>query len=217
MWLGKAPSRPYNADRYFRFRKYWDYSGGIATDLFFHVVAPLNICWPEPQFPHRISAGGGIYIFKDEREVPDTFNLIADFPKGHSLVLSSSMANSRHIPGLIRGHLGTIIMVDHGMFEGRTDHITLLPEKREHVLTDEYRAKFGEDEKIIPVDQKDAQETHIANFLDCMRTRQKPTLNVEVALRAQVTISMAVQSYREGRVLYWDEKAMKVTAKAPKA
>ena len=50
-----------------------------------------------------------------------------------------------------------------------------------------------------------------------MRTRQKPTLNVEVALRAQVTISMAVQSYREGRVLYWDEKAMKVTAKAPKA
>ncbi|HWB98474.1 MAG TPA: Gfo/Idh/MocA family oxidoreductase, partial [Bryobacteraceae bacterium] len=40
MWLGSAPKRPYNADRYFRFRKYWDYSGGIATDLFFHVVAP---------------------------------------------------------------------------------------------------------------------------------------------------------------------------------
>ena len=46
-----APKRPWDADRYFRFRKYWDYSGGIATDLFFHVVAPLNICWPEPQFP----------------------------------------------------------------------------------------------------------------------------------------------------------------------
>jgi len=215
MWLGKAPNRPFNADRFFRFRKYWDYSGGIATDLFFHVVAPLNICWPEPQFPSRISAGGGIYIFKDEREVPDTFNLIADFPKGHSLVLSSSMANSRHIPGLIRGHLGTIIMVDHGMFEGRTDHITLLPEKR--VITDEYKAKFGEDQKVIPIEQKDAMATHIENFLNCMRTREKPTLNVDVALRAQVTISMAVQSYREGRVLYWDEKAMKVTAKPPKA
>ena len=53
MWLGKAPKRPFDADRFFRFRKYWDYSGGIATDLFFHVVAPLNICWSEPQFPSK--------------------------------------------------------------------------------------------------------------------------------------------------------------------
>jgi len=47
--------------------------GGIATDLFYHVMAPLNICWGEPQFPYRVMASGGTYIFKDEREVPDTF------------------------------------------------------------------------------------------------------------------------------------------------
>ncbi|HWD98236.1 MAG TPA: Gfo/Idh/MocA family oxidoreductase, partial [Bryobacteraceae bacterium] len=102
MWLGSAPARPWNADRYFRFRKYWDYSGGIATDLFYHVVAPMNICWGEPQFPSKVVAGGGIYEFHDEREVPDTFHLIGEYPKGHSIVLSSSMANSQHIPGLIR-------------------------------------------------------------------------------------------------------------------
>ena len=50
-WLGPAPKRPYDADRFFRFRKYWDYSGGIATDLFYHVVAPLNICWGEAAVP----------------------------------------------------------------------------------------------------------------------------------------------------------------------
>jgi predicted dehydrogenase len=215
MWLGSAPKRSFDADRFFRFRKYWDYSGGIATDLFFHVVAPLNICWPEPQFPTRVAAMGGIYIFKDEREVPDTFNLIADYPKGNSLILSSSMANSQHIPGLIRGHEGTIIMVDHGMFEGKTDHITVIPEKR--TINAAYKEKFGADEKIvIPVDQKDAMQTHVGNFLGCMRSREKPTLDVDTALHAQVTISMAVQSYREGRVLYWDEKAMKVVPKAPK-
>ena len=49
----KRAKRPWDADRFFRFRKYWDYSGGIATDLFYHVVAPLNICWGEPQFPHQ--------------------------------------------------------------------------------------------------------------------------------------------------------------------
>ena len=73
-------------------------------------------------------ASGGNYIFKDDREVPDTFHLIAEYPEGHSLVLSSSMANSQHIPGLIRGHEGTIIMVEHGMFEGSTPDIIVRPE-----------------------------------------------------------------------------------------
>ena len=91
-------------------------------------MAPLNICWEEPQFPYKVAATGGIYAFKD-REVPDTFNLLADFAKGHSLVLSSSMANSTHIPGLLRGQHGTITMVDHGKFEGRTDHITVAGER----------------------------------------------------------------------------------------
>ena len=54
------------------------------------------------------------------------------------------------------------------------------------------------------------------NFLDCVRSREKPTLDVDTAMRAQVTISMAVMSYREGRGLYWDDKAMKAVAKAPK-
>jgi predicted dehydrogenase len=214
-WLGPAPKRPWDADRYFRFRKYWDYSGGIATDLFFHVVAPLNICWSEPQFPYRVMAGGGIYVFKDEREVPDTFNLLADFAKGHSLVLSSSMANSRHIPGLIRGHLGSIVMVEHGEFERPTDHISVYPEKR--TIDAAYKEKFGENEIDIPVDQADMMTTHIGNFLSCIRSREKPTLDVDTALHAQVTISMSVQSYREGRVLYWDESAMKVLPHPPKA
>jgi predicted dehydrogenase len=214
MWLGAAPKRPYNADRFFRFRKYWDYSGGIATDLFFHVVAPLNICWPEPQFPHRVMASGGIYVFKDEREVPDTFNLMADFTNEHTLILSSSMANSQHIPGLIRGHEGTIIMVDHGKFEGETDHITVIPEKR--VINDAYKAKWGEEKISIPVMEK-PEWAHMQNFLDCVRSRQKPVLDVETAYRAQVTISMSVQSYREGRILYWDDKAQKVVPKPAKA
>jgi predicted dehydrogenase len=216
MWLGSATKRPYDADRYFRFRKYWDYSGGIATDLFFHVVAPMNICWDEPQFPSRVAGSGGIYIFKDEREVPDTFHLMAEYPKGHSLVLSSSMANSQHIPGLIRGHEGTIIMVDHGMFEGKTDHITLKPESKK-ILTKEYIAKFGDKETKIPVPEEDSMTVHIKNFLSCVRTRQKPTLDVETAAHANVVINMAVESYRQGKVLYFDEKKWKVVDKAPKA
>ncbi len=210
-WLGPAAKRAWDPDRYFRFRKYWDYSGGIATDLFFHVAAPLNVCWPEPQFPTKVVSAGGIYVFKDSREVPDTFHLMGEYAAGHSVVLSSSMANSQHIPGLIRGHLGTIIMVDHGKFEGVTDHVTLRPEKA--TMDDAYKAKFGDQESKIPIEQIDVERTHFSNFLTCVRTRQKPRLDVETAARAQVLISMSVQSYREGRTLFFDETTWKVTSK----
>jgi predicted dehydrogenase len=227
MWLGPAPKRAYDADRFFRFRKYWDYSGGIATDLFYHVVAPLNICWDKPQFPHKVMASGGIYggpNFEMKREVPDTFHLLAEYAEGHSLVLSSSMANSQHIPGLIRGHEGTIIMVEHGQFEGRTDNIIVRPQTRNvrengevmhKPINPDY--KFGADEQKIAVDQYDMMTAHINNFLESMRTRKKPHLDVETGACAQVLICMAVESYRQGKVLYFDEKKWKLSDKPVKA
>jgi predicted dehydrogenase len=212
-WLGPAPSRPWDADRFFRFRKYWDYSGGIATDLFFHVVAPLNICWDKPQYPAKVTASGGKYVFTNDREVPDTFHVLAEYAEGHSLVLSSSMANSQHIPGLIRGHEGTIIMVEHGKFEEPTPDIVVRPDlvriegqEGRHPFPD---YKFGADEIRIPVEQYSMMQAHIGNFLKCMRTREKPHLDVETGAHAQILISLAVDSYREGRVKYWDEKAWK--------
>lgn len=207
MWLGSAPKRAYSAERFFRFRKYWDYSGGIATDLFYHVVAPLNICWGEPQFPHKVMASGGIYVFKDGREVPDTFHLIAEFPKGHSLVLSSSMANSQHIPGLIRGHEGTIMMVPEGRFEGRVDHIGVTPER---IAKKKFIEKFGKEEMII---QTEKREDHMENFLRCVKTREKNVLDALTAYKAMTTIGMAVQSYREGKALYFNESTQRVTEK----
>jgi len=210
MWLGEAPERSWDADRFFRFRKYWDYSGGIATDLFYHVMAPLNIAWGEAQFPHKVMASGGVYAFKD-REVPDTFALLAEYPKGHSLVLSSSMANDTHVPGLIRGHEGTIMMVPDGRFEGRVDSIAVTPQS---VARKKFKERYGTIEVVL---ETEPRESHMENFLRCLRSREKPVLDADTAYRAMVTIGMSVQSYREGRVLYWDARREKVASEAPKA
>ncbi len=219
-WLGPAEERPYDPDRFFRFRKYWDYSGGIATDLFYHVVAPLNICWDEPQYPHKVVAGGGIYAFHD-REVPDTFHMVADYAKGHSLVLTSSMANSQHIPGLIRGRMGSIIMVEHGKFERYSPYITVRPDYSEepgrNVIDEEYESKWGKVDIRIPVARRDMLKDHILNFLDCIKTRAKPNLDVETGAKAQVVITMAVESYRQGKVLYFDPASWKVLDTPPPA
>jgi hypothetical protein len=135
------------------------------------------------------------------------------------------MANSQHIPGLIRGHEGTIIMVEHGQFEGSTPDITVKPEqvrlpkdadgKRQRGVFPDY--KYGKDEIKIPVEQYDMMQAHVGNFLQCMRTREKPHLDVETAAHAQVLITLAVESYREGKVRYWDEKAWKTSDRPVKA
>jgi predicted dehydrogenase len=210
MWLGDAPPRKYDADRFFRFRKYWDYSGGIATDLFYHVMAPLNICWHEPQFPYRVAGTGGIYVFKDEREVPDTFMLVADYAQGHSVVLSSCMANNTHIPGLIRGHEGTLMMVPGGEFEGRVDYITVTPQP---ISKAKFKDKYGSIEMVLECEPR---ESHMENFLRCMRTRETPVLDALTGYKALVAIQMSVQSYREGKVLYFDEQKQKVVYDPPR-
>jgi len=223
LWLGSqyklAPKRAFDADRFFRFRKYWDYSLGIASDLFYHVIAPLNICWDEPQFPVKVMATGGIYVFKEKREVPDTFHLMAEYAKGHSLVLSSSMANDTHIPGLIRGHEGSIIMVEHGQFERNVPYITVKPQVRgsRAIGGEAYASKFGVKDFQITVEQTNMQTAHVKNFLQCVRTREKPRLDVETGAKAVVVINLAAESYREGKVMYWDEKRWKASDKPVKA
>jgi hypothetical protein len=82
---------------------------------------------------------------------------------------------------------------------------------------DAYEKKFGLKDIQIPVEQRDMMDAHIDNFLGCMRTRQKPHLDVETGAKAVVVINLAAQSYREGRTLYWDAQHWKATDRPVKA
>jgi hypothetical protein len=111
------------------------------------------------------------------------------------------MANDTHIPGLIRGHEGTIILVDHGKFESMVPYITVKPQVSggKAIGGEAYAARWGLKDIQIPIDKKDMMTAHIENFLGCMRTRQKSHLDVETGARAVVVINLAAESYRESR------------------
>jgi predicted dehydrogenase len=187
-FLGPAPKRPFDPERFFRFRKYWDYSGGIASDLFYHQLAHLAIALG-PEFPVRVSAAGGIYAFPD-REVPDTYHTLIDYPSDHSVALVSSMANQQGIPDIIYGHEATMY------FEG--PGVVIRPEP-----------DFAAERPAMEVAARPRAD-HMHNFLDCVRTREKPHLNADAAYRVMVAIALGVTAYRGQRTVHFDPEKEEV-------
>lgn len=191
-WLGSAPKIPWDPDRYFRFRKYYDYSGGIATDLFYHKLAPFMIAFND-ELPLRVSAGGGKFIFKDDREVPDTSFNVIDYPSGHSIILLSSMCNSKGVPDRIHGQKANMDLIG-------DNQIRLTPERP---FLDEFKEKHGGQEEVVI--QGEDRPDHRKNFLDAVRGQDKLHLDSKRAYATQVAISLGVYALRQGKTVAWDE------------
>src|SRR5262245_47550739 len=92
MFLGPAPKKPYSNERFFRWRCYKDYSGGIATDLFVHLCTTIHYLM-DARMPSRAVAMGQLYRWKESREVPDTLNGLLEYPEGFAVNLSSTFNN----------------------------------------------------------------------------------------------------------------------------
>jgi predicted dehydrogenase len=195
-WLGPAPKRPWDAERYFRWRRYWDYSGGIASDLFIHratrLLKALNL-----SFPDYVVATGGKFEYKDSlAEIPDTFNVLADYPGGPTMQLISSMGNDTPVDHLIRGHHATLYFTRTGF--------TIKPQKG-----------FEKDMQPITYEKKGAEDLtlHHRNLQAAIRDNQPLNCDSMLGLYGVVVCDMAVESFRKRQYLKWDkEKSMAVRA-----
>jgi predicted dehydrogenase len=190
---GLAPKRPFDRERYFRFRKYWDYSGGIATDLLYHALAHLMVVLDEGDFPRRAVASGGNWVHKD-RDVPDTFLMNVDYPGEYSIFLMGTDDNDRRVEEAFHGQHGT-------MFFGGPRLEPQGPFKAQF----EQAARAGAQDVPLP-----RLDDHMSDFLQCMRTRARPHCHVELGYKTQVAISMAVMAYRQGRAMFFDARTGKV-------
>ena len=200
-WLGPAKKRPFSRPRFFQFRKFWDYSGGIATDLLYHVLAPMTIAL-DAQCPERLTASGGIFVQHDDREVPDTYMAQLDYPDDYTIVLTGSMANRQGNPTIIRGHRATIRPHEGGI------KVTAESEFKEW-----FKKEFGAEELVIPPEPRPGHED---KWLECMRTREETHLDAETAFRAMVGIKMGVDSYRQDEVIFWDSARERCVKRHPR-
>jgi predicted dehydrogenase len=206
LWLGHqwglAPKIPWTPEHFFRFRKYFPYNGGVATDLLYHKLAPLllAIAGPKGEYPLRVNACGGLYIEKDGRDIPDTFLLTADYPSEFSVFLVSTLTNDSQLGDRIYGKHGTIDLDgDEPVLRANGD------------FGPEFKAgNEGKDEIRLATKPRRDME---GNFIDCLRGGGELHCNAELGAATMVAIKLAVESYRQRKSMLWDAKGEKtVTA-----
>lgn len=204
-WLGPVKHRDtkeFNPDHYFRWRKYYPYCAGLLGDLFPHRLHPLMLATGNPEFPLRVVSIGNKRVETDRktpgtymRDVPENVQLLAEFPSGLCLLVTSSTVNEQGISDMIRGHHATLY------FAG--NRVELKPEKE---FADEV-----DPELIEGITPGEDVGVHERNWLDAIRGKAKANAGIELAVRVQTVISLAEMSDRMGVACFFDPKTRKVT------
>lgn len=206
-----APRMPFDRAIFAQWRCYWDFGGGLFTDLFVHrttrILKAMGV-----RYPARVVGGGGIYLEYDGRDVPDVATIVADFDEGCQLIITGTMINDHPIEDCIRGRTATIKFTTRQVREGdrnRTDYgYEILPQSIANRPTQGGRQQ-GQPDRFVGggISEGDGTQALWENFLECCRTRNRETLSTpELGAAAFTTVAMGVQSYRRGQALAWDKE-----------
>lgn len=204
-WLGPAPLKPFNPNRFhFHFRWFWDYGGGLMTDWGAHLI-DFALYGMKAHMPKSIMSLGGNYsIDKAAMETPDTQMVLYEFDNfvlqwEHAIGIDLGPYNRGHGVAFI-GDRGTLV-VDRGGWE-------VIPEKP---------GQEGSLQAVprISGDGNDAAN-HVRDFLDCIRSRKTPRGSIEIGKNIAIISHMGNIAHRTGDKLYWDN-AKKVFAGNEKA
>ena len=204
MWLGHrfglAPKIPFNPEHFFRFRKYWAYSGGLATDLLYHRLAPmlLAIAGPNGEYPQRVQCAGGLYVEKDGRDIPDTILYTIDYPSEFSVFLVSTLTNSTQVPTRIYGKHGTMEIERVGELTHGGDPVLTANgefEQEFKLANDGYGAV-----RLV----SDVRRDMLGNFIDAIRGKGALYCNAELGAATMVAIRMGIDAWRQRKVMTWD-------------
>lgn len=218
-WLGPAPKVPYNKNRtYYRFRWFYHYSGGQLTNFGVHYVDMLRWCLGQDA-PRAVTALGGKYAIKDNREIPDTLEVLWEFP-GPTLVVftqyncNAAPGNAQNSEMELRGTKGTMYIHSNRWEVVPESNATVEVPARTPVDRAHERAWRPSHKPVMePRSGKGSADTrfHARNFLDCVKSRAKCNCDIltghlSTAATLIGNIALKTKSYLE-----WDAKAERFT------
>jgi predicted dehydrogenase len=230
MFLGAAPRREFSPERFFRWRCFEDYSGGVATDLFVHLITTIHFVMGAGM-PGTVTALGSLDRWKGNRDVPDTLNAVLQYPEGFTLNLSATLNNEYESEGGVQilGTKGTLQL---------GDVLTLIPD---HTIEDNgwvvdswprpLQEAYFKDPKVqetemprrwppqvIPGTEtwlprgRNSTYTHLENFLRSVRTRQSPVEDAVAGHHAASVAHMINIAAKGKKAVFWDKNADRMKA-----
>ncbi len=183
-FLGSAPHMEFQPERYVHWRYFWEYSGGgvfenMSQQLAFWYKA-LNL-----EIPATASMAGGVYVWKDARQVPDTMSVTLE--QREEVLVNWVCGFSNNQLGVSEDVLGT-----HGSI-ARASQVRYVPQKLNHPDGNEMAGRSSA-----------APHAHVENFFDSIRLSREPNCPFELGYRVSVACRMAVESYHQARTIRWD-------------
>ncbi|MBI5281964.1 MAG: Gfo/Idh/MocA family oxidoreductase [Candidatus Solibacter usitatus] len=231
MWLGPAPEIPYNPARR-NFRAFWDYAGGELTNWCVHLIDFVHMAL-DVDTPLTVASSGGKWFYDDIRDCADTQEVVWEYP-GNLLVRYSTLVHNSYGPNghpgnksfgsygaILQGTLGTLF-IDRAGYEV-TPQMEMHAEEHSAGSSAAYDdlIGFGQFFTTLTTPERGATSfqhlPHVRNFLDCIKSRERPAGDIEIGHRSTATCLLGNIALRTGEKLKWDAAAERFTNGSPEA
>ncbi len=193
-FLGSAPDQPFDEFRFRNWRWFWDFGGGVLTDLMVHWIDVAH--WIlDLDHPTKATSIGSYFASQGVWQTPDTIQCVLEYPGNIQAHFEGTFSNA-NLGAMITfmGTTGTLY-IDRGRYELTPEPGKGPPEQMVLGSNPRKGADF--------YDKPDGELLHLTNWVECIRTRKQPTAPAEAGVSAAGAAQLGNRAYRSGQVATW--------------
>ena len=195
-WQGPAPRKPFDPDRFRNWRYYSDYAGGIVADQGAHVFDGIHMLMGSGA-PVSVTASAG-KPHRPEFDTPESVTVAACYAEDYIAVFTINYAAMKYKP---RQDQLTQFDGEKARLDVGREDLSVYPQGADDKPSSAYRSARG---------FSHATDLHVANFLECIRSRQRPTAPIALGFQSTLVVQMANLSLKHGRQIRWNAASQKV-------